>query len=105
MIVSGQGAPSVDSLIKVTVGTPQLSASSSTTFTSTAGITPPGTVVVAGSVAVGSIVSSTMIVCDTVALFPQASVYDQVRVIVSGQLAPSETSTPTAAPFASQLSV
>ena len=57
VIVNGQAAPSFDSLTKATTGTEQLSASSITTKTLTAGAGPPGTVIVAGLDAVGKVLS------------------------------------------------
>ena len=107
MIVSEQGLISLTSLTNATTGfTVQLSASSSTTVISTAGADPPRTVVVAGFDAVGSVVSSTVIVCVTIALFPQASVYVHVRVIVPPHAPPVRApSAPVTVPAPSQLSV
>ncbi len=53
----------------------------------------------------GASISPTVILCVSVAVFPQASVYVQLRVMISGQLAPSVISVPLTVPLPSQLSV
>src|SRR6187399_385672 len=105
-MISGQGPPFETSLTKATVNEPeQLSASSNTTLTSGVGISSAhSTASGAGLDAVGEITSPTTILCVTRIWFQQSSVMLYVLVIVSGQVAPSLTSSTNATTGIEQLS-
>ena len=93
-MVSGQVFPSEISDTKNTVGIAvQLSAASVTTETSGAGTSPThSTVSPIGFEAVGGVISLTVMVWVTFIELPQSSVTLYVRVMVSGQVFPSEAS-------------
>ena len=94
VMVSGQVFPSDTSSTKETTGeTVQLSAASVTTEISAAGTSLiHSTVIPAGFEAVGGVISLTIMVWVTFIELPQSSVTLYVRVMVSGQVFPSETS-------------
>ena len=58
-----------------------------------------------GAANTGAIVSDTVISCVAIEVLPQASVNDQVLVIVAGQVPDGGLSVPVTVPGASQLSV
>src|SRR5512133_3558231 len=104
VMVSGQLLPS-DLSLPVTEPLPsQLSVPPRSVI---AGTSPMhSTVAASGACAnTGALVSLTVMVCVADAGLPHLSVYIQVRVMVSGQLLPSDLSLPVTEPLPSQLSV
>ncbi len=94
VIISGQVFPSELSEINEIVGiVVQLSAASVTTEMSATGISSThSTFTPAKFEAVGGVMSLTVIVCVTIISLPQSSATLYVRVIISGQVFPSELS-------------